>query len=75
MERRASSLVGRQFEVLAERFDLAEGAWISRSKREAPEIDGEIRVATERRHEVGDYVDVTITGSHGVDLTAEPLAG
>jgi ribosomal protein S12 methylthiotransferase len=75
MERRARSLVGRKFEVLAERFDLAEGAWIARSKREAPEIDGEIRVATERRLEVGDYVDVTITGSDGVDLIAEALAG
>jgi ribosomal protein S12 methylthiotransferase len=75
MERRARSLVGEQFEVLAERFDITEGAWISRSKREAPEIDGEIRVETERRLEVGDYVDVTITGSDGVDLTAEPLAG
>jgi ribosomal protein S12 methylthiotransferase len=75
MERRARSLVGRQFEVLAERFDLAEGAWIARSKREAPEIDGEIRVATDRRLEVGGYLDVTITRSDGVDLIAEPLAG
>src|ERR671919_2113821 len=75
MERRARSLVGRRFEVLAERFDLAEGAWIARSKREAPEIDGEIRVATQRRLEVGDYIDVTVTGTDGVDLIAEPFAG
>jgi ribosomal protein S12 methylthiotransferase len=75
MERRARTLVGREFEVLAERFDLAEKAWISRSKREAPEIDGDVRLTTERHLDVGDYVDATITGSDGVDLIAEPLAG
>ncbi len=75
MERRARGLVGQRLEVLTERFDLAEGAWISRSKREAPEIDGEIRVATDRPLAVGDYFDVTIMGSDGVDLIAEPLAG
>jgi ribosomal protein S12 methylthiotransferase len=75
MARRARALVGDRFEVVAERFDLAEGAWIGRSKREAPEIDGEIRFATQQPLEVGRYIDVTITGSDGVDLIGEPLAG
>jgi ribosomal protein S12 methylthiotransferase len=75
MVRRARALVGERFEVMAERFDLAEGAWIGRSKREAPEIDGEIRFAKQQPLEVGRYIDVTITGSDGVDLTGEPHAG
>ncbi|MGH2818004.1 MAG: hypothetical protein ACRDJS_06035 [Actinomycetota bacterium] len=74
MGRRALALVGERLEVLTERFDLAEGAWIGRSKREAPEIDGEIRFASEEPLEVGRYVDVTITGSDGVDLIGEPHA-
>ncbi len=68
MARRARSLVGNSFEVLVERFDLDEGRWIGRSKREAPEIDGEITIATDSHVHVGDYIDVRITDSIGADL-------
>ena len=71
MERRARSLVGSTFEVLVERFDLEESAWIGRSKREAPEIDGEITVATDAPLHVGEYIDVRITDSVGADLVGK----
>jgi ribosomal protein S12 methylthiotransferase len=71
MERRARSLVGSTFEVLVERFDLGESAWIGRSKREAPEIDGEITVATDAPLHVGEYIDVRITDSVGADLVGK----
>jgi tRNA A37 methylthiotransferase MiaB len=74
MARRAGALVGERFEVLVERYEPAERGWVGRSKREAPEIDGEIRFETEQPPKVGDYVDVTVTGSDGVDLIGEPLA-
>jgi ribosomal protein S12 methylthiotransferase len=44
MTRRAASLVGCELEVLVERFDLESGTWVGRSHREAPEVDGEIRL-------------------------------
>ncbi|HYN37083.1 MAG TPA: 30S ribosomal protein S12 methylthiotransferase RimO, partial [Actinomycetota bacterium] len=68
MERRARSLVDRRFEVLVDRYDLAEKAWVGRSRREAPEVDGEIRFSSEANLSVGQYVDVLITGSDGADL-------
>jgi ribosomal protein S12 methylthiotransferase len=68
MARRARSLVGNRFEVLVERFDLDEGTWVGRSKREAPEIDGEITIATDSHVHVGDYIEVRITDSVGADL-------
>lgn len=68
MERRARSLVDRRFEVLVDRYDLAEKAWVGRSRREAPEVDGEIRFSTEANLSVGEYIDVLITGSDGADL-------
>jgi ribosomal protein S12 methylthiotransferase len=68
MDRRAASLVGSQLEVLVERFDLGEGCWIGRSQREAPEIDGEVRLTTDHHLHVGDYVEVTITANEGTDL-------
>ncbi|MCA1704511.1 MAG: MiaB/RimO family radical SAM methylthiotransferase, partial [Actinobacteria bacterium] len=68
MERRAESLLGETFEVLVERFDISDGVWIGRSQREAPEIDGEISFRSDDGLSVGDYVDLTITGSEGTDL-------
>jgi len=68
MDRRAGSLVGETLEVLVERFDLEEGCWTGRSHREAPEIDGEIRITAEDHLHVGDYVEVAITDNEGTDL-------
>jgi ribosomal protein S12 methylthiotransferase len=67
MSRRASALVGSRLEVLVERLELNTRMWIGRSRREAPEVDGEIRFeGSELR--VGDYVDVLITDNEGADL-------
>ena len=68
MEDRARSLIGGRFEVLAERLDVASGAWAGRSHREAPEVDGDITFTVDSPVRVGDYVDVLITGSDGADL-------
>ncbi|MEA2451942.1 MAG: ribosomal protein methylthiotransferase [Actinomycetota bacterium] len=77
MERRAESLIGTSLEVLVERFDIQENSWTGRSKREAPEIDGEITFSTTGDLSVGNYVDVTITGTEGTDLVgnADRLTG
>jgi tRNA A37 methylthiotransferase MiaB len=61
-------LIDETLEVLVERFDIAAGSWTGRSKREAPEIDGEITFTTDLDLSVGQYVDVTITGTEGTDL-------
>ena len=68
MERRAESLVGRSLEVLVERFDMTSGTWTGRSKREAPEIDGDITFPATHPLRVGDYVQVEISSTDGTDL-------
>lgn len=68
MRRRADSLVGSEVEVLVERFDLDQQGWVGRSKREAPEVDGEIRFTAPTSLSVGDYVRVHIEDSEGADL-------
>jgi tRNA A37 methylthiotransferase MiaB len=73
MTRRAASIVGSELEVLVERLDLETGAWIARSQREAPEVDGEILVVAGDGLGVGDYVRVRVTGNSGADLNATPL--
>ena len=73
MDRRARSLIGEQFEVLVERFDLADGVWFGRSPREAPEVDGEIAIDGGGEMRVGDYVRVEITGNTGADLAGRRI--
>ena len=68
MEQRAASFVGSTLRVLAERLDVRSGEWTGRSHREAPEVDGEIRFASDAPLSVGDYVDVRITDNEGADL-------
>lgn len=73
MRRRAESLVGADLEVLVERLDLEQNVWLGRSQREAPEVDGEIRLAATTDLAVGDYVPVRIQASDGADLIGTTL--
>jgi ribosomal protein S12 methylthiotransferase len=67
MSRRAQELRGVRLEVLVERLDLSSCKWIGRSRREAPDVDGEIRFEGPELR-VGDYVEVRVTGNEGADL-------
>ncbi|HJR44725.1 MAG TPA: 30S ribosomal protein S12 methylthiotransferase RimO [Actinomycetota bacterium] len=71
MERRAATFPGRTLEVLVERFDPSDRTWTGRSHREAPEVDGEIRFASDAPLRVGDYVEVLVTQTDGADLIAK----
>ncbi|HET7481624.1 MAG TPA: 30S ribosomal protein S12 methylthiotransferase RimO [Actinomycetota bacterium] len=73
MDQRAAALRGHVFETLVERFDLEDGRWHGRSQREAPEVDGDITIATDIDLAVGDYVPVEITGNDGADLLGRTI--
>ncbi|HEX2235317.1 MAG TPA: 30S ribosomal protein S12 methylthiotransferase RimO [Actinomycetota bacterium] len=70
MARRAADLVGAHLEVLVERLDVSDGTWRGRSAREAPEIDGVVRLEGVQGPRVGDYVGADVTGADGPDLVA-----
>jgi ribosomal protein S12 methylthiotransferase len=65
--RRRLDLVGSRVRVLVDETG------VGRSHREAPEIDGIVRVPPGAT--VGSWVDVTVTGAEGPDLEAELIAG
>ena len=67
----AAAFVGRQLDVLVEEHDGADA--IGRSYREAPETDGEVRLAG-CDIPVGRMVPVKVVGASGVDLVAAPVA-
>jgi ribosomal protein S12 methylthiotransferase len=60
--RRRRRLVGRRIEV------LVDAPGVGRSHREAPEIDGVVRLFGEA--DQGSFVDVTVTDTEGPDLIA-----
>ena len=62
---RRAKLLGETLEVLVDRVG------VGRSHREAPEIDGVVRVPEDLRP--GELADVVVTGSAGPDLEASPL--
>ena len=63
--------VGETCEVLIESFE--NGRYTGRSRLEAPEVDGVIRVKAHRTLKPGEYVMVKITGAAEYDLSGEEM--
>ena len=69
--RRLATRIGREETVLV---DAIEGnTAIARSRGDAPEIDGIVRVTKGGHLVVGDFAKVRITGADAYDLKASPL--
>jgi ribosomal protein S12 methylthiotransferase len=72
MAQRAADRVGETVEVLIEE-DLGGQLYEGRAAHQAPEVDGVTTVASPAPLAAGDMVGATVTGSEGVDLTADAL--
>jgi len=70
MAQRAADRVGETVEVLIEE-DLGGQLYQGRAAHQAPEVDGATTVASPVPLAAGDMVSATVTGSEGVDLTAD----
>jgi len=69
------SLIGKRMEVLIESKDeCAPNTFIGRTYRDAPEVDGFIRVSGKRKGSpIGEFIQVRITKAHDYDLEGEWL--
>ncbi len=72
MAQRAADRVGETVEVLIEE-DLGGQLFEGRAAHQAPEVDGVTTVASPVPLAAGDMVSAGVTGSEGVDLTADAL--
>jgi MiaB/RimO family radical SAM methylthiotransferase len=70
MAQRAADRIGETVDVLIEE-DLSDGRYEGRAAHQAPEVDGMVTVTSEAPLAVGDLVRAVVTGSEGVDLTAD----
>lgn len=65
------SMVGNIMDVMIEGRLVEEGVYVGRTYRDAPGVDGNVFVATDRDIISGDFVKVKITGCKGYDLVGE----
>ena len=70
---RLAARVGREETVLVD--SIEDGVAIARSRGDAPEIDGVVRVKKGAKLAVGEFARVKITGADAYDLTATPVRG
>jgi len=73
MSQRAAERAGELGSVLIEE-DLGDGVYLGRAAHQAPEVDGVTTVRAAAPLAVGDFVTARVTGSDGVDLTADAVA-
>jgi len=66
--------VGRRCDVLIETRGKGAGTFTGRSYKDAPEVDGVVRVRSRRSLQAGDIVACRITSSSTHDLTGELIA-
>jgi ribosomal protein S12 methylthiotransferase len=73
MAQRAADRIGESVDVLIEE-ELEDGRYEGRAAHQAPEVDGMVTVTSTAPLAVGDLVRAVVTGSEGVDLTADAPA-
>lgn len=64
----ADQMIGRRLKAMIEGKVADEDAYVARTYKDAPSVDGYLFVNTERQLMSGDFVDVVITGSNEYDL-------
>jgi ribosomal protein S12 methylthiotransferase len=72
---RNAEFVGKSMSVLIEGYDVSRNAWVGRSYRDAPEIDGCVFVASDSPLALGSIVGSKVTGSLEYDLLADFTEG
>ena len=72
VDAKAAAIVGTEAEVLLEnRIQDRESLWVGRSRRDAPEIDGEVLVSNvEPDNHAGDFIHIRYTAPDEYDMKA-----
>ena len=68
---KAEDMVGEKLLVMIEGKVADENAYVGRSYKDAPNVDGYVFVNTDKSLMTGDFVPVVITGSYEYDLIGE----
>lgn len=72
---KAEAMVGRVLTVMVEGKVAGEDAYVARTYRDAPNVDGYLFINTTVQLMTGDFVEVLVTGSNEYDLIGEIYHG
>ncbi|MBO5312603.1 MAG: 30S ribosomal protein S12 methylthiotransferase RimO [Clostridia bacterium] len=72
-EEKSKSYIGKTVTVLCEGFDSASDSYFGRTYASAPEIDGKVFFFSNRKHDVGEMVEVEVVDAFDYDLTGKAL--
>lgn len=64
-------LIGCELKVLIDRKSQEKGFWVSRSERDAPEVDSNVLIRSDEKLEIGTFYHVRITEGREYDLVGE----
>ncbi len=70
---KAESMIGQELFVFIEGKVADENAYVARTYKDAPNVDGYLFVNTERELMTGDFIQVKVTGAYEYDLIGEPI--
>lgn len=70
----AGQMVGRRVKAMIEGKVADEDAYVARTYKDAPGVDGYLFINTDRQLLSGDFVDVIVTGSNEYDIIGEIAA-
>ena len=67
----AQQMIGRELLVMVEGKVADENAYVARTYRDAPNVDGYLFIQTDEELMSGDFVKVKVTGAEEYDLIGE----
>lgn len=70
---KAEAMVGRELYVFVEGKVADENAYVARTYKDAPNVDGYLFVHTDMELMTGDFIKVKVTGAYEYDLIGEPV--
>ena len=68
---KAENMIGRTVDAIIEGKVADENAYVARTYKDAPNVDGYLFINTERELMTGDYVTAKVTGSNEYDIIGE----
>lgn len=73
IERNAAAQIGRTLRVLYDGIDYDRQSFYGRTDRQAPDIDSAVYFSSDREVHIGEFYDVAVTGTDGIDLIGRTL--
>jgi ribosomal protein S12 methylthiotransferase len=71
---KAESMIGKRLEVMVEGKIADEDVYVTRTYRDAPNVDGYLFLRTEATLMTGDFVEALVTDFNEYDLIGEPVS-